>query len=60
LPWASATTASYSAFVSAEAVDGKNRQEKANSIANKNLWGLLICNLLVGSAQQVHYTIKLY
>jgi hypothetical protein len=60
LPWASATTASYSAFVSAEAVDGKNRQEKANSIANKNLWGLLICSLLVGNVQQNYYTTTLY
>jgi hypothetical protein len=60
LPCASATTASYSALVSAEAVDGKNRQEKASSMASKNLWGLLILVLLVGSAQQVHYTIKLH
>jgi hypothetical protein len=60
LPCASATTASYSAFVSAEAVGAKNRQEKASSMASKNLWGLLILVLLVGSAQQVNYTTKLH
>jgi hypothetical protein len=58
---ASATTASYSALVSAEAVDGKNRQEKAKNIASINLGVfLLICNLLVGSVQQEYYTTRLH
>jgi hypothetical protein len=58
---ASATTASYSALVSAEAVDGKNRQEKAKNIASINLGVLLlICNLLVGSIQQEYYTTRLH
>jgi hypothetical protein len=61
LACASATTASYSALVSAEAVDGKNRQEKAKNIANINLGVLLlICNLLVGSIQQEYYTTRLH
>jgi hypothetical protein len=61
LACASATTASYSALVSAEAVDGKNKQEKAKNIASINLEVLLlICSLLVGSAQQDYYTTTLY
>ena len=42
MPCASATTASYSAFVSAEADGAKNKQEKASNIANINLGVLLL------------------
>ena len=61
MPCASATTASYSALVCAEAVGAKNKQEKASNIVSISLGVLLlILVLLVGSAQQVHYTIKLH